>query len=83
MMILACSGNDNIAQNPFYEYLTQHSVFESLVHILCQTPGKIKVFQMMITKISLIYLSPMTRAFGTWTGCCSDSYSHGLLPQNW
>lgn len=39
MMVLACTGNDNIAQNPFFEFLTQHSVFESLVHILCQTQG--------------------------------------------
>jgi hypothetical protein len=24
MMVLACTGNDNIAQNPFFEFLTQH-----------------------------------------------------------
>ena len=39
MLVLMCSGNDNIAQNPFYEYLMQHSIFESLVNILCQTSG--------------------------------------------
>jgi len=45
MLVLMCSGMDNIAQNPFYEYLTQHSIFESLVNILCQTSGNLNQFK--------------------------------------
>ena len=39
MLVIMCTGSDNISQNSFYEYLIQHSVFESLVQILCQTFG--------------------------------------------
>lgn len=53
MLVLACTGKDNIAQNPFYEYLTQHSVFESLVHILCQTPGNFKPSSFLLFGILL------------------------------
>nr|SVE74990.1 EOG090X027A [Daphnia dolichocephala] len=54
MMVLACTGNDNIAQNPFYEYLTQHSVFESLVHILCQTHGRLELGQDAVVVVTLM-----------------------------
>nr|CAG4649140.1 EOG090X027A [Scapholeberis mucronata]SVE93484.1 EOG090X027A [Scapholeberis mucronata] len=54
MLVLACTGNDNIAQNPFFEYFTQHSVFESLVHILCQTPGRLELGQDAVLIITLM-----------------------------
>nr|CAG4646860.1 EOG090X027A [Megafenestra aurita]SVE92257.1 EOG090X027A [Megafenestra aurita] len=54
MLVLACTGKDNIAQNPFYEYLTQHSVFESLVHILCQTPGRVELGQDAVLIVTLM-----------------------------
>nr|SVE70289.1 EOG090X027A [Daphnia similis]SVE70913.1 EOG090X027A [Daphnia similis]SVE71544.1 EOG090X027A [Daphnia similis]SVE72177.1 EOG090X027A [Daphnia similis] len=54
MMVLTCTGNDNIAQNPFYEYFTQHSVFESLVHILCQTQGRLELGQDAVVVVTLM-----------------------------
>ena len=52
MLVVACTGVDNICQNPFYEYFIQHSVFESLVHILCQTSG---TTTFSVNTISLVY----------------------------
>lgn len=54
MLVLMCSGMDNIAQNPFYEYLTQHSIFESLVNIPCQTSGRMELGQDAVLLVTLM-----------------------------
>lgn len=44
LLILVLTGIDNIAQNPFYEYFIQNSIFECLVNILYQTSGEMLYF---------------------------------------
>nr|CAG4634646.1 EOG090X027A [Alona affinis] len=54
MLVVACTGVDNIGQNPFYEYFIQHSVFESLVHILCQTSGRLELGHDAVLLVTLM-----------------------------
>nr|CAG4638292.1 EOG090X027A [Cyclestheria hislopi] len=54
LLILMCTGIDNIAQNPFYEHLLQHSIFESLVQILCQTNGRLELGHDAVLLITLL-----------------------------
>jgi hypothetical protein len=52
--VLSCTGNDNIAQNPFYEHLMQHSIFEPLVQILCQTSGRLELGHDAVLLVTLL-----------------------------
>jgi len=54
MLVIMCTGSDNISQNSFYEYLIQHSVFESLVQILCQTFGRSEIGHDAVLLVTLM-----------------------------
>ena len=53
-LVIACSGNDNISQNPFYEHLMQHSILEPLLHVLCQTNGRLELGHDAVLLVTLL-----------------------------
>ncbi len=55
LLLILCTGMENISQNTLIEYLTYTSVFESLIHLL-SSAGEFSLLDRIIWKMIENYL---------------------------